>query len=257
MSQTLRFCSWNIQVGMRRRELLHAIRTHPELRRVDVLALQEASVAQGRDDAQLIAEALGAHFNHYQHVYHHLGPLAQANGFVWNSERLQLDLIDRHLLPRHTDIHVPRAERALLRRFKLQPRVNLIADGSWGELPVRFCSVHLDVVGFRFKRAQFNAVLQDLAARPPVALTLVAGDFNTFRVAGLPRWLDLKRDAADLGLSAISDAIPWTQSVRALHLRQKLDEIFAASVRPMRARVWAIDIDGSDHLPVYAELTLD
>lgn len=253
---TLHFCSWNIQIGMKRERLLEIVRTHPDFRRLDLLALQEASTHRDMHDAQRIAAVLGPHYLHYQYVYHFLGPHAQANALVWNSERVRMDSIEHHTLPQQDEVALARAERVLLKRLRRQPRVNLVADGEWNHLPLRVCSAHLDVVGFRFKRVQFRAILDNLRARPAVPLTILAGDLNTFGLGGVPNWESLKRDAAALGLRAISDEIPYTQSMGVLPLRQKLDEIFAASTLPMHAHVWTLQVDGSDHLPVFADITI-
>lgn len=255
MSQTLRFCSWNIQVGMKRAALLEIMRHQPDFRQLDVLALQEASAHAQGDDASGIARLLGAGYDSYQYVYHQLGERPQANGLVWNKTRTHFTAISHHTLPSHHQVAVPRAERAVLNRLKRQPRVNLVGDGAWDNLSLRVCAAHLDVVGYRFKQRQFRAILDELRARPPVDVTILAGDFNTFRIGGRPNWDTLKRDAAEQGLRAISDEIRWTQSVRSLRLRQKLDEIFVHSTRPFHTRVWTLEVDGSDHLPIFAELT--
>ncbi len=262
MSRTLRFCSWNIKVGEKRAAILDVIRQHPDFRRLDVLALQEASAHLNGEDASNIADILGEGYRAYQHVYHFLKARPQANGLVWNETRVQFQALDHHTLPGYSDVLVPRAERAVLRRLKPQPRVNLVGEGAWGDLTLRVCAAHLDVVGYRFKQRQFHAVLDDLSSRAPTDLTILAGDFNTIRIGGRPNWNALKLDAARAGLRVISEDIQWTHLVRAARLRriqfkQKLDEIFVGSTRPYRARVWTLDVEGSDHLPVFAELEVE
>jgi endonuclease/exonuclease/phosphatase family metal-dependent hydrolase len=256
MAGVFRFCSWNIQVGLKRATVLEVVTHHPDFRDLDVLALQEASAHENGDDASAIARVLGKDYAAYQHVYHHVAARPQANALVWNMARVHFDAIDHHTLPSHTEVAVPRAERAVLNRFRRQPRVNLVGDGTWQGLRLRVCSAHLDVIGYRFKQRQFRAILEDLLGRPPVDLTLLAGDFNTFQFRGRPTWAQLKRDAAELDLVAVSDEIPWTQAVRALRLRQKLDEIFVASAFQFESRVWTLNAEGSDHLPVFAEIVL-
>lgn len=256
MPQILRFCSWNIQVGARRAHLMELVAQHPDFRGLDLITLQEASVYEQGDDASSIAHALGITYASYHHVYHHLGVHPQANALVWNKTSVQMDSIEHHTLPQHEQVNVPRAERAVLNRLKRQPRVNLIGDGKWNDLTLRVCAAHLDVLGYRFKQRQFRAVLDDLRARPHVDLTLLAGDFNTIRIARRPTWAELKRDAAELGLAAISENIQWTQAIRALRLKQKLDEIFFAAALPYQTRVWTLDVNGSDHLPIFADITL-
>jgi endonuclease/exonuclease/phosphatase family metal-dependent hydrolase len=255
MSLTLTVCSWNIQVGMKRAALLDVVRQHPEFRRLDVLALQEASAHEHGDDASLIARLLGDAYVSYHHVYHHVKTRPQANALVWNPEHVQFHTIDHHPLPTARQVTVPRAERALLNRLKPQPRVNLVGDGTWRGISLRVCSAHLDVLGYRFKRQQFRAVLDDLRARPRVDVLVLAGDFNTIRIGSKPTWAQLKGDAAELGLSAISDKVRWTQ--RTYRFKQKLDEIFIAGARPYTSRVWTLDVAGSDHLPMFAEITFD
>ncbi len=241
---------------MKRAQLLELVAQHPDFRGLDVITLQEASVHENGDDASSIAQLLGDTYASYHHVYHHLGARAQANALIWNTTRVQMAAIEHHLLPQHEQVHLPRAERMLLKRVKRQPRVNLIGEAQWNQLELRVCSAHLDVLGYRFKERQFRAVLDELHARPRVDLTLLAGDFNTLRLGSRPTWARLKRDAAEAGLDAISDEIPWTQAIRALRMKQKLDEIFLASKQPYRARVWTLDVDGSDHLPIFADITL-
>ncbi|MCG3142261.1 MAG: hypothetical protein HDKAJFGB_03679 [Anaerolineae bacterium] len=255
MTQTLRFCSWNIQVGLKRAHVLELAARHPDFRDLDLLALQEASVHANGDDASDIARALGGAYAAYQHVYHHLGSRAQANALIWNTTRVHMHSIAHHLLPQSKEVPLPRAERMLLQRVKCQPRVNLIGEAVWRGISLRVCAAHLDVLGYRFRERQFRAALDELRARPRAELTLLAGDFNTLRVGKRPTWARLKRAAAEAGLDAISDEIAWTQAIRALRLKQKLDEIFLASARAYHARVWALDVNGSDHLPIFAEIT--
>src|SRR5262245_39593526 len=99
MSQILRFCSWNIQVGLRRARVLEVVANHRDFRNLDLLALQEASAHELGDDATAIALVLGEGYAAYHHVYHHLKTRPQANALVWNSARLKMKGIQHHLLP--------------------------------------------------------------------------------------------------------------------------------------------------------------
>lgn len=257
MAQTLRFCSWNIQIGKKRAEILRLIAAHPDFRGLDLIALQEASAQAQGDDAASIAQALGKTYASYQHVYHFVGARPQANALVWNTATIEVDVIDHHTLPHLGQVHISRVERLLLNHVWRQPRVNLIGEARWNDLTLRVCSAHLDVLGYRFKQQQFRAVLQALRARPAVDVLLLAGDFNTFRIGKRPTWAELKRDAAAAGLDAISDEILWTHAVRELRFRQKLDEIFLGAERSYHSRVWTLDVNGSDHLPVFAEIVIE
>ena len=58
----MRICTWNIQLGLRLDEVLDVVSSHPDFAKVDLFALQEASIHDGRPDAEAIAEVLGAEF---------------------------------------------------------------------------------------------------------------------------------------------------------------------------------------------------
>lgn len=251
----MRFCSWNIQVGMKRAAILDVVQNHRDFRNLDMMALQEASAHAKGDDASQIACALGDGYAAYHHVYHHLKSRPQANALVWNTKRIHFDAIEHHILPTYVQAVVTRPERVVLNRLKQQARVNLVGDGTFGDYTLRVCSAHLDVLGYRFKQQQFRAVLDDLLARPPVDLMILAGDFNTIRIGGRPTWAQLKHDAAKMNLSPIADRIQWTQ--KTLRLKQKLDEIFVGTSHPIHSHVWTLDVQGSDHLPIFAEITID
>lgn len=257
MPLTLDFCSWNIQIGQDLGRVLHAVREVPDFRSLDLLALQEASRHHDRDDAQVIAGALGPDHAHHEVVYHYLAGQAQANALVWNTTRFAARQIETVRLPRHHEVELPRAERMLLRALPFQPRISLMVEGQWSELSVRVYVAHLDVVGFRHKHEQFKAILDDMRARTPVDLTLLAGDFNTFRLGRQPSWDHLKQDALRAGLREITGAVQWTQSLRRLRIRQKLDEIFVGSPHSFTTRVWSLDIHGSDHIPIFAQIGVD
>lgn len=254
MSVTLSFCSWNIQIGQDLGTVLHAVRERPDFNNLDLLALQEASRHHEREDAEVIAHALGGEHAHHQVIYHYLAGQAQANALIWNRTRFEPTLIETIRLPQHHERQLPRAERMLLRALPLQPRISLMVEGKLADLKVRVYVAHLDVIGFRHKHEQFSAILADLRARPPADLTLLAGDFNTFRVGRQPSWEHLKQDARAAGLTEITGQVQWTAAIRRLRLRQKLDEIFVASVHPLQTRVWSLDIRGSDHIPIFAEI---
>ena len=61
----MRICTWNIQLGRRLDAVLKAVRTHPDFARLDLFAVQEASIHDGREDAAAIAEALGPEYRHF------------------------------------------------------------------------------------------------------------------------------------------------------------------------------------------------
>lgn len=255
MTESLRLCTWNLHLGLELGTLLQAVTTYPDFRDLDLLALQEASIHSELDDARALAQALGPSYDCHQVTAHLLGTRAQANALVWNRERVRIDNTDTVLLPRVRQVRLPRAERTFLCALPQQQRIGVIGEGSIGGEALRFYVAHLDVLGLEYKREQFYRILSDLHNRPPTDLTILAGDMNTFRIRSRPSWASLTRAAEAEGLQDLTSEIRWTHSVRRVHFRQKLDAIWVKSIRPFQYRSWSLDIRGSDHIPVFAQVT--
>lgn len=201
-----------------------------------------------------MAEAAGPAYSHHQVTAHLLRGSVQANALVWNPRKLEVTGIAQVALPSRLETELPGPERAILSLLPLQPRAALVFDCRLGELSARICVAHLDVFGYRHKLAQFEAILADLASRAKVELTIVAGDFNTFRIARRPRWTRLRALADGAGFDDLSAEIEWTHGLGPRRTRQKLDAILLRCERSIRYRCWSTEVAGSDHLPVFADL---
>jgi endonuclease/exonuclease/phosphatase family metal-dependent hydrolase len=233
-------CTWNLELGRRLDEILRAVRSESDFRDVGVLFLQEAS-EHGGEDSAAIAAALGPGFLWRQEPVHVLRGAPQANGLVWDSRRVELT--------------EPRAFQLPVSALAGQTRGALTADGVLdGAISLRVISAHLDVIGYEHRSRQLTTVLGAGSAAPRPQLTLIGGDFNTFGVHGVPSWARLRAEVVANGFTELTADVAWTHRHRALRVRQKLDAIFAASQGPLRHRAWALPIDASDHLPVFAEV---
>jgi endonuclease/exonuclease/phosphatase family metal-dependent hydrolase len=269
MPTTIRACTWNIELGRRLDRVLEATGRLPDFRALDVLLLQEASEHGPRADAEAIARSLGPTYRWHQQAVHVLRGAVQANALVWDERRVALGGVRAIELPRAPASGAPglpapgsgrawRLERALLGRLPAQARGALVADGACEGLPLRICCAHLDVAGYRHRERQLEAVLEAAAAEPRPALTLLAGDLNTFGLRGFPSWGRLRRAACGRGFTDLTEQVPWTTHRHpTLRIRQKLDAIFLASRRPLRHRAWTADLYASDHLPLWAEVTVE
>lgn len=259
MPQRIRFCTWNIQLGLQLDTILESIRTRSDFSSLEFLALQEASVHSGQEDARSLAEALGPTYAYHQVAAHVLGSHIQANALVWNTECFQVVHRDSVRLPQFDEVMLSRAERAVLYALPRQQRISIIADGSIGERSMRIYVAHLDVLGLVHKREQFYRILADARVRQPAAdLTILAGDLNTYRIRSRPSWAGLTAAAELDGFRDLTTEIEYTHhTVRRVHFKQKLDAIFVRHARPGHYRSWSLDIPGSDHIPVFAEITLD
>jgi endonuclease/exonuclease/phosphatase family metal-dependent hydrolase len=123
---------------------------------------------------------------------------------------------------------------------------------------LRIYVAHLDVMGYELKRRQFHYILEDAHKRPAADLSVIAGDLNTFRLfRARPSWQQLEDTANAVGFRDITTEIRWTRSVASGRLKQKLDAIFIRQPLSVPYRSWSLEIPGSDHIPVFAELQLE
>jgi len=196
---------------------------------------------------------LGRDYSHLQVETHVLQGHVQANALVWNSRRVRiLEKAVLHL-PGRSESHLSRTERALLSVLPVQQRMALVFDCWIAGQAIRLYVAHLDVLGYQHKLQQFNRILEDLATRDEADITIIAGDLNTFKMGTRPRWTLLRTAAEAAGFEDLTTDIKWTHRSR-VPARQKLDAIFVRCDRPLRYESWSIDLPGSDHIPVFAEI---
>lgn len=244
----MRICTWNILLGLRLAAVLDAVRSLADFHRLELLALQEASIHGGRPDAEAVAEALaeasGGTYRYFQAGAQRFRGREQANALIWREglfEQTEHEVVSLSDVPIEK---IRRAERALLRAIPPQKRIAIRAES----LEVRVYVMHLDVVGFTHKLEQFRAILTDMNERPPVPMTIVAGDLNTFGPPRLQLWRKLRASAHEAGL------VELTQGLRRTHwTAQKLDAIYLRARAVPKHKAWTLSVRASDHLPVFVE----
>ena len=238
----LRLATWNVAYGHKLPVVLESIRALPER---DLISLQELSIHDGRLDAQSIALRLGGSWRFEQVTAQIVAGRTQANGILWDARRIELESLDT--------IDLPTPSGRAMRALPPQRRNAVVANLGMGALRLRLYAVHLDVFGIAHKHAQLARVLDDASRRTNADLALIAGDMNTYGIAGRPRWAELRRLAATANFEEVTAGIGWTH--RALGVRQKLDAVFAAP-RGLPHHAWRMPLPGSDHLPVLVDLEL-
>src|SRR2546430_17651039 len=80
---------------------------------------------------------------------------------------------------------------------------------------LRVYVMHLDVLGFTHKLEQFRAIINDMEARPPAPLTVIAGDLNTFGPPRLQMWRRIRSAAHEAGLGGLTQGLGPTPRTRA------------------------------------------
>ncbi len=229
---TIRIVSYNIHLGKRLERVIELFRTHPELSRADVIALQEV-VRQGQlSHARLLAERLGLDY-----VY--------LPGKRKGGREIGLALLSRYPL-----LDVERLVLPQQRRANDLPRIALGATVEIGTVHLRIYNLHVQaLVPVQLKVKQVEAALQR-ALRHPTPYRLLLGDLNTL-TRGDRRALDrLLRQA---GFAPALPESPWTY--RRFFIRMTLDAIYVQNLPVLNAGV-AHDAVASDHRPVWADLLL-
>jgi endonuclease/exonuclease/phosphatase family metal-dependent hydrolase len=240
----VRICTWNILLGLRLNKVLQSVRELDDFRDLDLLALQEASMHDGRPDAELIARAMGPGYSYFQATAQTFRGREQGNALIWRRGLLPARSPHVVSLSEIDAGRLTRVERALLRAIPPQRRIAIRAEST----DLRVYVMHLDVLGFTHKLEQFRAILTDMESRSPVALTLIAGDLNTFGPPRLQLWRRIRHAAHEAGLTEL------TRGLRRTHwTAQKLDAIYAAGRISAKHHTWTRGVRASDHLPVFAE----
>jgi endonuclease/exonuclease/phosphatase family metal-dependent hydrolase len=238
----LRIATWNVAFCRHLPVVLESVRALPS---PDLISMQELSIHDGRPDAEAIASLLGPSWRFEQVTAQVMAGREQANGILWDSRRIGFESLDT--------IDLPTPSGRIMRTLPRQRRNAVVATLRVGELRLRLYAVHLDVFGITHRHAQLATVLDDASHRPTADVSLIAGDMNTYGIAGRPRWTELRRLAEAANFEEVTTGIGWTH--RALGVRQKLDAVFA-SPRGLPHHARRFPLPGSDHVPVVVDLDI-
>jgi endonuclease/exonuclease/phosphatase family metal-dependent hydrolase len=236
----IRLATWNVEFGHRLARVLESLSALPPL---DLVALQELSVHHERHDAEVMAQRLGPDWRWAQVTAQVVAGRPQANGFLWDLRTV--DVLDVQA------VNLPTPSGRVMRALPRTRRNAVVMEARVADRRIRVYAVHLDVFGITHKHAQLAHILADASTRGPVDLMLIAGDMNTYGVAGRPRWSELRGLAHTAGFEELTVRVGWTH--RRLGVRQKLDAVFAAPAG-IPHRTWRLALPGSDHVPVLLEL---
>jgi endonuclease/exonuclease/phosphatase family metal-dependent hydrolase len=222
----IRVVTFNLKYGRDVAGALSILQEHPRLRGADILALQEMDEA----GVDCLARALSLNYVYYPAAVHPADDRNFGNAILspWPIEDA-LKLVLPHP-----------------GRFRRMQRIAVVATVKVrGDLPVRVFSVHLETqasLGPGSRRDQARAVVESALSHPRV---VVAGDFNGRGVA------------SDVFVPAGFDWL--TRNVGHTISRFSWDHVLVRGLVP-RACVSAgtarSATKASDHLPVWAELTV-
>ena len=233
----LTFASYNIHkaVGLDRRRDPDRILTILREINADVVALQEADRRFGRRESVLPLAAIDEHTPYRAVPLNH-----RPDSIGWHGNAM---LVRRSL---------PVVEAAVVPLPTLEPRGAIRVDLLAGRQRMRVVGMHLDLSGLR-RRQQLRAILDHLQRCDGDCPTVLMGDCNEW---GLGQ---------RLGAGALGEFhAPWRvlapgRSFPARRPVAPLDRIIISpewQLRETAVHHSALAARGSDHLPVYARLTL-
>lgn len=229
---TIRIVSYNIHLGRKLEQILATFRSHPELSRADVLALQEVVRDPRTSQARVLAERLELNY-----VY--------LPGKKRGDREIGLALLSRYPI-----LDVERIVLPQERRPDDLPRIALGATIAIGATRLRLYNLHVQaLVPVELKVRQVEAALQS-ALRQATPHRLILGDFNTL-TRGDRRALD--RALRHAGFSPALPGSAWTY--RRLLIRMTLDWIYVQNLRVLGHGV-AQEVTASDHRPIWVDVAL-
>lgn len=197
----------------------------------DVVALQEVDRRFGERESAVPAAMIAEYTPYHPVVF-----TSRPNGLGWHGNAL---LVRRGIEVMHrSPLHLP----------TLEPRGAVMADLKLGRLHLRVIGMHLDLSGL-LRRRQAHAILATVGAQPVRLPLVMMGDLNEWRRSG----------GCLTEFGHHHDFAPTGPSFHARRPVGKLDRIVvsrdlkvdaAGTHHSLRARI------ASDHLPVWAELSL-
>jgi len=274
MNKTINIATWNLHYCIELNKILNNIRINKNFANIDFLMLQEVSLHDGIEDASLIANHLGEDYTYFQATAQTLKKdIPQANALIWNKKKIEIDCFDIVELPplhKGSRLHIPykkifdkEHKLVIFLRNVLQKRISLLLEGKIYKKTFRIYVVHFDIVGFATKKRQMSFILEDSNQRKNVDIEIIAGDLNTFKYFNMPQWKSIKESTEKAGFVDLTTNIKWTFSdsrfPKTHFARHKLDTIFIrdiANPTKLDYQSWSLDISGSDHIPVFAKITL-
>ncbi len=116
------------------------------------------------------------------------------------------------------------------------------------------------MIGLASKKKQMTFLLEDTNQRKKADIEIIAGDINTFKYFKFPSWSGMMLITEKAAFKDLTTDIQWTFKDKRLPERflskHKVDAIFIRQQSLFSYTSWSLDVPGSDHIPVFANITL-
>jgi len=272
-SNTFHIASYNLSFSQNKSKLIQNIRMLAA-NSVSVFCLQEVVGREQDEDfiLNVVVKLLGKEWKYVCHV----GEGGERQNFgtciLWNSTGVELQKADKYYLPKieKLRIHEYLFEKLVGGKGEIITRRGIMGIFHFNNLKILISSVHLEHVGGVKQRNKQLRFLLESAGKNKIDHMIFAGDFNSFDL--LKRGQERKSLYALFGpqFKDASEKIDWTADLHRIetpkkfpyfvkliklfhiHIRRKLDYIWVRNFEIISCKKY--EIDGSDHLPIAAEL---
>lgn len=229
----LRIASFNVHCGKKLDRIIQDFST-PHLAACDIILLQEVEERFHFNQANVLAFSLG-----YYCAYMPARPTRRGTHGLAILSRYPLSDIERLDLPRNEFL------------INTRDRVALAATANVRDQQLRIYNVHLDTrISAKRRRDQLSPVVSSTYAHSTLP-TIIAGDFNTFRLHHTSRLDEMLNNAGFT--SPFVEGSHYT--AKFLFWRPQLDWIYARKLNIISADV-DLNISSSDHRPIWIDVAL-
>jgi endonuclease/exonuclease/phosphatase family metal-dependent hydrolase len=229
------------------------------------------------DKAFIIDILLGKLGHNWKAIYNvGRGDVYQNHGtcILWNTRILQYRSHKAYFLPKLQALALHENIFTLLAGHRPKPMLRRSISGvfRYKNRDIKITSLHLDHVGGLMHRNKQLRYLMHQKNEEKVKYEIYCGDFNSFDLLRTGAEKKLLIESFGPDFEEASDKIKWTADlynteslgrqtiflklikIFHLHLRRKLDYIWVKNFKVLKTH--AINVKGSDHLPIIATLKI-
>ena len=271
----LKISTYNMQFSQDRKTLLQNI-NYLANKNVDIFCLQEVTRYPKQPFViNEIIRLLGTNWKAVVNIGPEKSPEGMGNAILWNNNKLFFKGKKNILLPKREKLALHEWLFAKMTGGNTTPwqRRTVVVDLRIDNIPIRVINAHLDHIGgIKHRQKQFLSILESLKKLKSCTKEIICGDFNTIDLLNSGHEIqELTKILCRNNYIDASNKIAWTADLRNMdfanntlakkfienfdiHIKRKLDFIWVKKLNINKCQ--KLDLDGSDHCPIFAELTL-
>lgn len=273
--QILKLVSYNIQFSKHTEQIKENVIEMASLGAA-IFCLQEVTQDREKDFIiDILLKELGDNWKAIYALGKEKSPLGMGNCIIWNTKVVKLTKERVILLPKHERLAIH--ERVFSQiaggiTVPFQRRV-IIGLFTINNVEFRLSNVHLDHSGgIQNRKKQLMYLMDVLRNGAPVAHEIICGDFNNFDLLKNGYESKMHKEVIGKDFNDSSRDIDWTADLNNIdiknggvffkslikglnfHIRRKLDYVWVHNIKSLRCE--KLPLEGSDHYPLFAELSV-